>query len=301
MKSISLKAYAKINIGLDITGRRPDGYHLLKSCMQTIDLFDTVTVSKDEAAPDDEIKIRTDLPEVPEGRDNIAWKAADLIKKEFDIRCGIAIDIKKNIPMAAGLAGGSTDAAAVLRGMNELFGLGLDIDTLSGFAVKLGADVPFCLRKGLWLCEGIGEILTPLPPLCGLCAVIAKPDTDVSTKWCYEEYDRLKSVSHPDMQALVSAIEAKDMKAACKAAGNVLEEATCPFHPEIEKIKKALVLNGAETALMSGSGSTVFGLFDDRKKAEKAFLDIKKYPGIRHAYILELVYKKTPEDMAFCM
>ena len=297
MEEVSLKAYAKINIGLDITGKRKDGYHLLESCMQTIDLFDVVTLAKDETV--DTIKIISDLPAGLKEKDNIAYKAADLIKKEFGIRSGITIDIQKNIPMAAGLAGGSADAAAALKGMNELFGLGLDTDELSGFAVKLGADVPFCLRKGLWLCKGIGEILTPLPALDGLCALIVKPKEDISTKWCYEEFDRLKEVSHPDMSALVSAIRDGDIKGVCAAAKNVLEQASCPHYPEIEKIKQSLIINGADMALMSGSGSTVFGLFGSKDRAKEAFLSIKEQRDIRHAFLADLVYpKKSLKNMA---
>lgn len=290
MKSIQLKAYAKINIGLDITGRRADGYHLLKTCMQTISLHDVITVSGAGEDQKEQIRITSNNPAVPKGEANIAFKAAKLLMDEAGINSRLVIDIQKNIPMAAGLAGGSTDGAAVLKAVNELFCLNLTTEELSKTAAKLGADVPFCLRKGLWLCEGIGEILTPLPALKGLCAVIVKPDFEVSTAWCYKEYDALKDINHPDMDGLIAAANAGDINGVCECMGNVLELATGPAHPEIEEMKRKFISCGARCALMSGSGGTVFGLFADEEKAARAAEYFKGYPAAEYVGLADLIY-----------
>ena len=304
MESISLKAYAKINIGLDITGKREDGYHLLKTVMQTVGIYDIITVTR---APQDifpgcgsadnavhikgggNIIITSDKAAVPKDGTNIAAKAAKAVAEKYGITDTVRIHIEKNIPMAAGLAGGSTDGAAAITAMDRLFCLGMDRKSMDETAVKLGADVAFCLRRGIWLCEGIGEILTELPPLSGICAVIVKPDFEVSTKWCYEEYDRLKGISHPDMDGAAAAIRAGDFKGLCGKAGNVLEYASCPAHPEIDEMKDALLRMGAGCALMSGSGGTTFGLFDDRKKAKAALEFFKGYAHTGECFLTELV------------
>ena len=289
MDSISLKAYAKINIGLDITGRRDDGYHLLRTCMQTIDLYDVVTVSK-AAGQTQDIRITASSGAVPADERNIAWQAAALVKEKFCISDKILIDIEKNIPMAAGLAGGSTDGAAVIKAMDELFCPGMDIETMDELAKKLGADVPFCLRKGLWLCEGIGEILTELSPVKDVWAAVIKPDFAVSTAWCYRRFDELKEADHPDMEGVICASKAGDLKAMCEAAQNVLEQVVCPRHPEIEDIKDRLIKSGALGAFMSGSGSAVFGLFDDEEKAKKALSGFGGRPYLQESFLAGLIY-----------
>ena len=304
MESISLKAYAKINIGLDITGKREDGYHLLKTVMQTVGIYDIITVTRTPqdifpgcGSADNAVHIKgggniiitSDKAAVPKDGTNIAAKAAKAVAEKYGITDTVRIHIEKNIPMAAGLAGGSTDGAAAIIALDRLFCLGMDRKSMDETAVKLGADVAFCLRRGIWLCEGIGEILTELPPLSGICAVIVKPDFEVSTKWCYEEYDRLRGISHPDMDGAAAAIRAGDFKGLCGKAGNVLEYASCPAHPEIDEMKDALLRMGAGCALMSGSGGTTFGLFDDRKKARAALEFFKGYAHTGECFLTELV------------
>lgn len=290
MKTATLKAYAKINIGLDITGLREDGYHLLKTCMQTINLYDEVAVSRAPKGQSEEIRITSDSPEVPADKSNIAWKAADIIKKKYGIEDNILIDIKKNIPMAAGLAGGSADGAAVIKAMDQLFGLNMSRNEMDETALLLGADVAFCLRKGLWLCEGIGEILSPLPPLEGVCAVIVKPKADISTKWCYQEFDRLKTCTHPDMDALICGIKSKNKNMVFSSLGNILESVSCRKYPEIEKIKQLMLKKGAQCSGMSGSGSTTFGLFENIEKAAETLEFFKKEEYVQSCYLTEFVY-----------
>ena len=304
MESISLKAYAKINIGLDITGKREDGYHLLKTVMQTVGIYDVVTAQKNPrdffsgcGGADNAVRIKgggniiitSDKADVPEDKTNIAAKAAKAVMEKYGITDNIRIHIEKHIPMAAGLAGGSADGAAAIKALDRLFCLGMDRKTMDETAVRLGADVAFCLRRGIWLCEGIGEILTELPPLSGICAVIVKPDFEVSTKWCYEEYDRLNGIVHPDMDAAAAAIRAGDFKGLCAKAGNVLEYASCPAYPQIDEMKAALLRMGAGCALMSGSGGTAFGLFDDRKKARAALEFFKGCAHTGECFLTELV------------
>ena len=290
MERVSLRAYAKINLGLDITGKRADGYHLLKTVMQTIDISDGITVTKDPAGQKEEIRITSDSAALPADPSNIAWKAAAALKKKYEIKTPVLIDIEKNIPMAAGLGGGSADGAAVLKALNGLFGLKAEEKDLEEIAAGLGADVPFCLRKGLCLCEGIGEILTPLPALEGVWAVIIKPVFDVSTKWCYGEFDRLGRVSHPDMEGEVKAIRSGDLSLMCARMGNVLEQACAKAHPEIEKIKEEMVCQGAEVSCMSGSGSTVFGLFKDKGRAGEALEYFKNKNCFEKVFLTGFVY-----------
>ena len=289
MDSISLKAYAKINIGLDITGKREDGYHLLKTCMQSINIYDVVSVSKGVPFQEEEIKITSDSENLPLDKTNIAWKAAALVKEKFGISDPVVIDITKNIPAAAGLAGGSSDGAAVIKAMNVLFGLRMDLKAMDEIAAKLGADVPFCLRTGLWLCEGIGEILTPLFALEGVCAVVVKPWFEVSTKWCYERYDALENNIHPDIDAMLAAAAQGDLALACRNCGNVLELVSAPAHPEIYEMKKIMMLNGAQGAFMSGSGGTVFGLFSDMEKARQALRCFEGSSIAQCAFLAEFV------------
>lgn len=290
MDPLSLKAYAKINIGLDITGKRKDGYHLLKTCMQTIGLYDEITVTADPKGQKEEIKITSDLCTDLADEENICFKAAALIKQEYGLKEKFLIDIKKNIPMAAGLAGGSADAAAVIEAADKICGLRLLPEQKDEIALCLGADVPFCLRRGLWLCEGIGEILTPLPALEGLVCVIIKPDFEVSTAWCYKAFDSLKENAHPDMDGALGALRKGNVKCFFEKSANVLEQAAGLKHPEIEEIKKRLLLQGALLSLMSGSGSSVFGLFDDRKKASEALGFFKSLSYVQDVFSAELVY-----------
>ena len=269
---ITRKAYGKINIGLDVTGKREDGYHLVKMILQTVDIHDDVTVcrvSGGDGTPT--IRLTCDDPDLPTDERNLAYRAAAAMIKAFHLTDGVSIDIKKRIPKEAGMAGGSTDAAAVILAMQELFDLNATTEELDTIALNLGADVPFCLRKGTWLAEGIGEKLTQLNDLPHADLVIIVPDFGISTKWAYEQVDAIPDLNHPDIDAIAHAIEAGDIAKAAKSMGNILEEVAVRNYPKIREIKETFLAHGAMGAMMSGSGSAVFGIFDDPTKAEQSF------------------------------
>ena len=269
---ITRKAYGKINIGLDVTGKREDGYHLVKMILQTVDIHDDVTVcrlSGDDGNPI--IQLTCDDPDLPTDERNLAYRAAAAMIEAFHLKDGVSIDIKKRIPKEAGMAGGSTDAAAVILAMQELFVLDATAEELDAIALRLGADVPFCLRKGTWLAEGIGEKLTQLKNLPHADLVIIVPDFGISTKWAYEQVDAIPDLKHPDIDAITQAIEAGDLAKAAKSMGNILEEVAVRNYPKIREIKETFLAHGAMGAMMSGSGSAVFGIFDDPVKAEQSF------------------------------
>ena len=275
---MELKAYAKINLGLDITGKREDGYHELKTIMQQIDLYDVIKLyaEAETGGSNDrgQILISCNDSMVPADERNLAYKAARLLFDEFDITDAVLIEIEKNIPVSAGLAGGSTDAAAVLKGINEYFGLGLSLEELIKRGVKLGADVPFCIMGGTAYAGGIGEEIYPLETPEEYIVLVAVPDTRVSTKWAYNAYDEIAgggNVRHPDIDQLRAAIEMEDFGCIPEFLGNVLEYATIPEYPIISKVKNTIMQNGAAGALMSGSGPSVYGLFMDEEKAARAF------------------------------
>ena len=270
--TIELKALAKINLGLDVTGVRENGYHDVRMVMQTINLFDDVTLKK-TAEPG--IKVKTNLSYLPINNDNIAYKAAKLLIDEFGIQEGVEITLDKHIPVAAGLAGGSSNAAAVLVGMNEMFQLNLNQQELMDRGVKLGADVPYCIMQGTALSEGIGEILSPLPPMPACSILIAKPGISVSTKVVYEKLDSKPIEKHPDIDAIMDGLAKEDLWKIAASLGNVLETVTIEDHPVIEDIKDAMKEAGALNAMMSGSGPTVFGIFDDVELAKAAAEKIK--------------------------
>lgn len=275
------QACAKINLALDVTGKRENGYHEVKMIMQSIDLCDDLVFEK---LPDGSgIILETDSgmlnEEQASGTDNLIVKAARLLsehtKRNFDVR----IILSKRIPIAAGLAGGSADAAATLRGLNRIFELNLSNDTLRKLAVKLGADVPFCVEGGLCLCEGIGEVLTPLTPLPSCPTVICKPPVFVSTKEVYSEYDALADATHPDIDAMLEAISGYDAAGVSNLLSNTLECVTKKLYPVIGDIEEKLLELGAVNAVMSGSGPTVFGIFFSEKEAAKAAEKLKEiYP-----------------------
>lgn len=264
---ITRKAYAKINIGLDVTGKREDGYHLVKMILQTVDIHDDVTVCRAKSG----IQLTCDDPDLPTDERNLAYRAAEAMIEAFHLKDGVSIDIKKRIPKEAGMAGGSTDAAAVILAMQELFSLNAAMEELDAIALNLGADVPFCLRKGTWLAEGIGEKLTQLKDLPHADLVIIVPDFGISTKWAYEQVDAIPDLKHPDIDAIAQAIEAGDIAKAAKSMGNILEEVAVRNYPKIREIKETFLAHGAMGAMMSGSGSAVFGIFDDPIKAEQSF------------------------------
>lgn len=268
MDSISLKARAKINLSLDVTGRRDNGYHDVRMIMQTIDLYDEITIYKEPADKvNDRIVLETESAEVAPDKDNLIYKAAELIMDECGLKDCVRISYKKNIPAAAGMAGGSTDAAAVFRGMNELFSLGLENEALREMGVGLGADIPYCIMGGTALSEGIGEILTPLPAMPDCFILIAKPDIGVSTAYVYKAFDSLTEKYHPDVDSMTTAIKNNDLTGIANLLGNSLEGVTVEEYPVINEIKQIMLGNGAKGSLMSGSGPTVFGLFDNRDKA----------------------------------
>ncbi len=263
-KELYLQAPAKINLGLDVTGKRPNGYHDLRMIMQTVKLHDEVYLKRTKASG---IRMETNLRYIPSDQNNLVWKAAQLLLEEFPQEDGVFIKLTKRIPVAAGLAGGSSDAAAVLMGVNRLFDLGLSRQELMDRGVKIGADVPYCIMGGTALAEGIGEELTPLPapPTCKV--VLAKPPIHVSTKEVYGALHLDDSTVHPPIDTQIEALRAGDLTALCRNMGNVLEDVTIPGHPEVAALKEAMLQGGADGAMMSGSGPTVFGLFADEKLA----------------------------------
>ena len=268
MDKVNERAYGKINLSLDVLGRRANGYHDVSMVMQTVDLYDVITLRK--LSDRDEIILTTDVDNIPLDEGNIVYKAIKLIKEEYGIDIGVSADIKKHLPVAAGMGGGSADAAATLRGMNTLFGLGIKSERLEELGVRLGADVPFLIKGGIALAEGIGEKLTALPafPDCGL--VIVKPDISVSTKEVYEAFDSLTEVVHPDIKKLTDSLGKEDLRYIVKLLGNVLEDVTIKKHGIIDEIKRLLVENGAVFSMMTGSGPTVFGIFENEEKAVMA-------------------------------
>lgn len=285
MNQMELRALAKINLGLDVLGRRENGYHDVRMIMQSIYLYDTVRIEKRKKPG---IEIRSNLGYLPVGEGNIAWKAARLLMDEFGIDAGIRITLDKHIPVAAGLAGGSSDAAAVLFGMNRMFGLQLDQEELKKRGVKLGADVPYCIMRGTVLAEGIGEELHVLPAMPKCTVLIAKPPVSVSTKVVYEALDAKEIVSHPDIDGIIEGLEQGNLGKIASSMGNVLEEVTVPMHPVIARIKEEMTGCGALGAMMSGSGPTVFGLFEHWKEAKEAQKKIREKALAKQVYVTSI-------------
>ncbi len=269
--TITKKAYAKVNLGLDVIRRREDGYHEVRMIMQTVDICDVLTFTRQERPG---IVVTTDKEELPGDESNLIYKAARLVTETCSVREGIKIELQKRIPMAAGMAGGSTDAAAVFHGMNEMFGLGMDEDEMCALGVKIGADIPYCVKGGTALAEGIGEILTKLPDAPACVVLVAKPDIDVSTKYVYENLHAESLEYHPDIDGMRAAIEEGDLRGMAERMGNVLETVTVNAYPVIREIKEVMKKRGAWNALMSGSGPTVFGIFGEEEKARKAYNEI---------------------------
>lgn len=287
MNQIRLKALAKINLGLDVLRRKEDGYHEVKMIMQTINLHDQIHMKKIE---EDEIKIRTNLYYLPNNENNLAYKAAKRLKDEFNLPGGVFINLKKVIPVAAGMAGGSSDAAAVLFGMNKMYGLKLSMQELMDRGVKLGADVPYCIMRGTALAEGIGEKLTKLPAMPKCHILIAKPPINVSTKFVYENLhaNDLKPEDHPPVDTQIEALREGNLEKLVANMGNVLERVTVPEYPVIDEIKKVMMDNGALGSMMSGSGPTVFGIFTSYTKAKEA------YEKIEQSGLSKQIYLTTP-------
>lgn len=282
MEQITKKAYAKINLGLDVLRRRQDGYHEVKMIMQTVDLCDTLHFCKAERPG---VLLRTDHKELSTGDDNLICKAAKKLLEVAGIEQGVEITLQKRIPIAAGMAGGSTDAAAAISGLNELFALGYPIEKLQEIGVTLGADIPYCLMGGTALSEGIGEILTKLPPPPPCALVVAKPDISVSTKFVYENLHADTLTKHPDIDGMIEAIRLGSLSGITERLGNVLETVTIKAYPVIKTIKDQMRKTGAENALMSGSGPTVFGIFTGKEKAEEAALHIREQMLAREVFV----------------
>ena len=265
---IERKAYAKINLGLDVTGKRDDGYHIVRMIMQNVDIFDTLTFEENETG---EIALTANSPKIPTDESNLICKVARQLQKECGVTKGANINLVKRIPVAAGMAGGSTDGAAAYEALNELWGLGLDKKKMCELAVSLGADIPYCIMGGTALAEGIGEELTTIPDMPDCHLVVVKPDIDVSTGWVYKELDSKEIENHPDIDGIRKAIEDNDLKVMCELMGNVLEPVTASKYEVIGKLEALLTESGAVRALMTGSGPTVFAVFDDADKAKKGY------------------------------
>lgn len=290
MDKIQLKALAKINLGLDVLRRREDGYHEVKMIMQTIGLHDDLEIRKTKTPG---IQVKTNLYYLPTNENNLVYKAAKLLMDEFQIQDGVSIQLKKRIPVAAGMAGGSSDGAAVLWGINQMYGLGLSMQALMERGVRLGADVPYCIQRGTALAEGIGEKLSVLPPMPKCTILIAKPGISVSTKFVYENLhaNDLKPEQHPDVDSMIEAMRQKDLGLLCSRMGNVLETVTIPAYPVINEIKKTMMDNGAIGSMMSGSGPTVFGIFDSPVAAKQAM------KAVRAAKLAKQICLTTPYNV----
>lgn len=287
MDKMQLKALAKINLGLDVLRKREDGYHDVRMIMQTVRIFDRIQLIRQDR---EGIRVRTNLYYLPANENNLVYKAAKLLFDEFGLPGGILIDLRKYIPVAAGMAGGSSDAAAVLFGVNRMYDLRLSLEQLMERGVKIGADVPYCLMRGTALAEGIGEVLSPLPPMPPCNILVAKPGISVSTKFVYENLHANELEHHPDIDGILEGLRRQDIRMMADAmrGGNVLETVTVPAYPVIQKIKDMMEEGGAAIALMSGSGPTVFGIFEDRTQARRAM------SALRRARLAGQLFLTTP-------
>lgn len=289
MNYVRIRAHGKINLGLDVLRKREDGYHEVRMIMQSVGLYDNIEIVNlgPSATGKAEIDIETNLRYLPNNENNLAYKAALLLMEEFYITAHISIKIRKMIPVAAGMAGGSADAAAVLKGVNKLFALRLSNEELKRRGVKLGADIPYCIDGGTALSEGIGEILSPLPPMPPCIILLVKPPINVSTKLVYGKLDAGNIDYHPDIDGMIDAIKNNDLHKLADKMGNVLATVTESEYPIVTDIKEKMVTMGALNAMMSGSGPTVFGLFDDKAKAKEAYNYFKSSDLGRQVYLTD--------------
>lgn len=282
MEKLMLKSLGKINLGLDVLGRRENGYHDVRMVMQTVYLYDQITLTKTKKPG---IALETNLFFLPVDENNLAYRAAKLLMDEFQVKEGVHISLEKHIPVAAGMAGGSSNAAAVLFGINRMFSLGLSTEELMERGVTLGADVPYCIMRGTVLAEGIGEELTPLPPMPKCYVLIAKPPISVSTKLVYEKLDSHEIENHPDIDGILEGLQEANLEKIASRMGNVLEKVTIEEYPVIAKIKDMMKEHGALNAMMSGSGPTVFGLFDNKEVARAVADKIRKSKLAKQVYV----------------
>ena len=279
-----MKAYAKINLGLDVIGKLENGYHEVRMVMQTVGIYDELSFEKTESG----ITVTTDSGELPTNEDNLIYQAAKLMMETYGIQGGIRIHLTKNIPIAAGMAGGSTDAAATMKGMNRLYDLDCTLKELMELGVKIGADVPYCIMGGTALGEGIGEKLTALPAAPDCYLLVAKPDINVSTKYVYNHLDAEGIAEHPDIDGMVQAIEKGSLQGILNRLGNVLETVTVKAYPVIDTIKNRMKELGAVGSLMSGSGPTVFGIFLEEAKAQEAYEKIKEEQLAKQIFVTKV-------------
>lgn len=289
-RSITEKAYAKINLGLDVLRKREDGYHEVRMIMQTIGICDEIKISVNSDS--DEIVLKSDVNNLPCDDTNLIVKAAKKMKAKYEIEEGMEITLVKNIPMAAGMAGGSSDAAATLRAINRLFGLGATMEELCEIGITIGADVPFCIFGGTFIAEGIGEKLTKLPDLPPCTVLIAKPNFGISTKEVYGNLHVDMIEHHPDMDTVIECAKRKDLGGVAFNMENILETVTIKEHPFIGELKDLMIQRGAMNSLMSGSGPTVFGLFDSKANAERAAVEIRNMEEVGDVVVT------TFEDMS---
>ena len=274
MVTLCEKAYAKLNLTLDVLGRREDGFHDLRSVMQTISLYDTITMDLETGEP---WNLICDREDIPCDERNLAWKAAKLFCESQGVNPGgLTIRIEKQIPSGAGMGGGSADAAAVLRMLNSYYGDPLSIVQLADLSAKIGSDIPFCVMGGTVMCEGRGEIMRRLNN-CPDCVILGcKPEFSVSTPVLFRKIDSVDIMAHPDNEAMERAIEAGDIDAVAREIYNVFDPVVSEDHPEIAHIKNICVSHGALAAQMTGSGSVVFAIMPDLKSAEEAGEELKR-------------------------
>ena len=289
MDSIRLKARAKINLGLDVLGKRENGYHDVRMVMQTVGIYDRLIITK---IPEDEIRININLKFLPVNENNLIYKAYKLMKDEYRFSGGIDVDLNKFIPIAAGMAGGSTDAASTMFAINRLFELGLSNEELMKQGVKIGADVPYCIMRGTALAEGIGEKLTSLPGLPRCYVLVGKPGINVSTKLAYENLNLNSIQKHPDIDGMLLDIENQDIYSLTSKMENVFEPGIIRQYPVIQEIKDLMEANGALKAMMSGSGPTVFGIFDDRAKVREAAEVLKQSHLAKTVFATQIYNRK---------
>ncbi|RST82906.1 4-(cytidine 5'-diphospho)-2-C-methyl-D-erythritol kinase [Blautia sp. SG-772] len=277
-----LQAFAKINLGLDVLGKREDGYHEVCMIMQTIRMYDQLDMRK---SVEPGIHLTTNKKYIPVDENNLVWRAAKLMMDTCGIMEGVSIHLHKVIPVAAGMAGGSSDAAATLVGMNRLFHCGLSKEKLMELGVQIGADVPYCVLRGTALAEGIGEKLTVLPPMPDCWILIGKPGISVSTKYVYTTLDLNTDTVHPDIDGMKKALEDGNLYGITERMGNVLQDVTIPAYPEVERIKEQMKTLGAVNAMMSGSGPTVFGIFDNEEKAQEACQKLRESGSCQQVFL----------------
>lgn len=277
-----LQAFAKINLGLDVLGKREDGYHEVRMIMQTIRMYDQLDMRK---SVEPGIHLTTNKKYIPVDENNLVWRAAKLMMDTCGIIEGVSIHLHKVIPVAAGMAGGSSDAAATLVGMNRLFHCGLSKEKLMELGVQIGADVPYCVLRGTALAEGIGEKLTVLPPMPDCWILIGKPGISVSTKYVYTTLDLNTNTVHPDIDGMKKALEDGNLYGITERMGNVLQDVTIPAYPEVERIKEQMKTLGAVNAMMSGSGPTVFGIFDNEEKAQEACQKLRESGSCQQVFL----------------